>query len=94
MIREVYRYVIDSQPARAQEYGGQNVLIDLFKAIISNPNRLLDRESRRRLLLSDHGLERVVCDAIANLTDDSAIRLYRKLYAHDFSAQWDLSFFD
>lgn len=94
LIREVYRYVIDSQPARAQEYGGQNVLIDLFKAIISNPNRLLDRESRRRLLLSDHGLERVVCDAIANLTDDSAIRLYRKLYAHDFSAQWDLSFFD
>ena len=94
LIREVYRYVIDSQPARAQEFGGQNVLIDLFKAIRANPNRLLDRESRRRLLQSDHGMERVICDAIANLTDDSAIRLHRKLYAHDFSAQWDTSFLD
>lgn len=94
LIREVYRFVIDSQPARAQEFGGQNVLIDLFKAIIANPSRLLDRESRKRLLQSEQGLERVVCDAIANLTDDSAIRLHRKLYAHDFSAQWDISFLD
>jgi dGTPase len=96
LIREVFNQVIGSPPARAQEFGGQNVLINLYHAIFSNPQRLLDNQSRTRLLsIQKPGdLERIVCDCIANLTDDSAIRLHRKLYADNFSAQWDTSFFD
>jgi dGTPase len=95
-IRQVYNQIIDSPPARAQEYGGQNVLINLYQAILSNPERLLDMSSRENLrhVKKPGQLERIVCDSIANLTDDSAIRLHGKLYADNFTAQWDTSFFD
>ncbi|HBB52311.1 MAG TPA: dGTPase, partial [Legionellales bacterium] len=74
LIREVFNQVIGSPPARAQEFGGQNVLINLYHAIYANPQRLLDTQSRTRLLsIQKPGdLERIVCDCIANLTDDSA----------------------
>jgi dGTPase len=96
LIREVFNQVIGSPPARAQEFGGQNVLINLYHAIYANPQRLLDTQSRTRLLTIQKpgDLERIVCDCIANLTDDSAIRLHQKLYADNFSAQWDTSFLD
>lgn len=96
LIREVYQQIIDSPPARAQEFGGQNVLINLYQAIVHNPQHLLDYHSRQRLLsIQEKGdLERIICDALANLTDDSAIRMHAKLYAEQFSAQWDTSFFE
>ncbi len=96
LIREVYQQIIDSPPARAQEFGGQNVLINLYQAIVHNPQYLLDHHSRQRLLgIQEKGdLERIICDALANLTDDSAIRMHAKLHAEQFSAQWDTGFFE
>jgi dGTPase len=96
LIKEIFEQVIGSPPARAQEFGGQNVLINLYHAIYANPQRLLDSQSRARLfnVHQPGDLERIVCDSIANLTDDSAIRLHRKLYADNFTGQWDTSFFD
>lgn len=96
LIREVYQQIIDSPPARAQEFGGQNVLINLYQAILHNPKQLLDHHSRQRLLgIQKKGdLERIICDALANLTDDSAIRMHAKLYAEQFTAQWDTRFFE
>ncbi|NBX84555.1 MAG: dNTP triphosphohydrolase [Gammaproteobacteria bacterium] len=92
----VYDHVIDSPPARAQEFGSQNVLIDLFDAIHSNPHRLLDSFSRTRMLMmkEDGDLERIICDCLANLSDDAAIRLHRKLFADQFSAEWANHLFD
>lgn len=96
LIREVYQQIIDSPPARAQEFGGQNVLIYLYQAILHNPQHLLDHYSRQRLsnIQKEGDLERIICDALANLTDDSAIRMHAKLNAEQFSAQWDTSFFE
>jgi dGTPase len=90
LIACVFQQVIDSPPARAQEYGSQNVLIDLFQVIKANPHRLLDAESRGRLLsIKQEGeLDRIVCDCLANLTDDAAIKLHAKLFAEKFSAEW------
>jgi len=86
----VYQQVIDSPPARAQEYGSQNVIIDLFQVMLANPQRLLDLPSRQRLpnVKKPGDLERIVCDCVANLTDDAAIRLHAKLFADKFSADW------
>ena len=78
----VYRYVIDSQEARTFEYGGQTVVQRLFEAISSNPGSLLD--NKNRVLFRDSEGEsaarRVVCDYIANMTDEYAYRMHERLF--------------
>ncbi len=78
----IYRTVIDSQEARAFEYGGQMVILRLFEAISANPTTLLD--AKNRLLFQqardeDAGF-RVVCDYIANMTDENAYRFHERLF--------------
>lgn len=78
----VYRYVIDSQEARTFEYGGQTVVQRLFEAISSNPGSLLD--NKNRMLFREAGDSqaslRVVCDYIANMTDEYAYRMHERLF--------------
>lgn len=78
----VYKYVIDSQEARTFEYGGQTVVLRLFDAISSNPGSLLD--NKNRILFHDAHDEslawRVICDYIANMTDEYAYRMHERLF--------------
>ena len=78
----VYCYVIDSQEARTFEYGGQTVVQRLFEAISSNPRSLLD--NKNRVLFNDasdaQAAFRVVCDYIANMTDEYAYRMHERLF--------------
>ena len=78
----IYTYVIDSQEARTFEYGGQTVVLRLFEAMISNPASLLDNKNRG--LFQDASDEkaafRVVCDYIANMTDEYAYRMHERLF--------------
>lgn len=80
----IYDNVIDSQEARTFEYGGQTVVLRLFEAISSNPISLLDKKNRA---LYQQALEsnpkdalRVVCDYIANMTDEYAYRMHERLF--------------
>ncbi len=78
----IARYVIDSQEARTFEYGGQTVVLRLFEALSSNPSSLLD--SKNRVIYSEASNEaeamRVVCDYIANMTDEYAYRMHERLF--------------
>jgi dGTPase len=78
----IYTYVIDSQEARTFEHGGQTVVLRLFEAISSNPASLLD--IKNRLLFQeahdDTGAQRVICDYIANMTDEYAYRMHERLF--------------
>ena len=78
----VYKYVIDSQEARTFEYGGQTVVLRLFEAISSNPGSLLDIKNRELFHRADSELAalRVVCDYIANMTDEYAYRMHERLF--------------
>lgn len=78
----VYCYVIDSQEARTFEYGGQTVVQRLFEAISSNPGSLLDNKNRAlfREAADETGSLRVVCDYIANMTDEYAYRMHERLF--------------
>ena len=78
----VYKYVIDSQEARTFEYGGQTVVLRLFEAISSNPASLLDNKNRElfRQAADDQAALRVVCDYIANMTDEYAYRMHERLF--------------
>ncbi|HBD7053939.1 TPA: deoxyguanosinetriphosphate triphosphohydrolase family protein [Legionella pneumophila] len=78
----IYNNVIDSQEARTFEYGGQTVVLRLFDAISSNPASLLD--NKNRVLFSQAPDEvatyRVVCDYLANMTDEYAYRMHERLF--------------
>lgn len=78
----IYVHVIDSQEARTFEFGGQTVVLRLFEAISSNPSSLLDNKNRRLYAEAsdDSAGMRVVCDYIANMTDEYAYRMHERLF--------------
>lgn len=82
LIQCIYQYVIDSQEARTFEYGGQTVVLRLFEAISSNPSSLLDNKNRVLFQQGDDetSARRVVCDYIANMTDEYAYRMHERLF--------------
>jgi len=75
-------HVIDSQEARTFEYGGQTVVLRLFEAISSNPGSLLDKKNRVifHAAADENDAMRVVCDYIANMTDEYAYRMHERLF--------------
>jgi dGTPase len=78
----IYHNVIDSQEARTFEYGGQTVVLRLFDAISSNPASLLDNKNRELFKQAQDETEayRVVCDYLANMTDEYAYRMHERLF--------------
>lgn len=80
--RCIFDNVIDSQEARTFEYGGQTVVLRLFEAISSNPASLLDTKNRElfREAVDETAAYRVVCDYLANMTDEYAYRMHERLF--------------
>lgn len=78
----IYRHVIDSQEARTFEYGGQTVVLRLFDAISSNPASLLDNKNRSLFKQAEDETSayRIVCDYLANMTDEYAYRMHERLF--------------
>ena len=78
----IYQYVIDSQAARTFEYGGQKVVLRLFEAFGSNPENLLDAKNRTLFQEASDpaSSQRVICDYIANMTDEYAYRMHERLF--------------
>lgn len=78
----IYDNVIDSQEARTFEYGGQTVVLRLFDAISSNPGSLLDNKNRIlfKQAQDETAAYRVVCDYLANMTDEYAYRMHERLF--------------
>ncbi|MDF1826913.1 MAG: anti-phage deoxyguanosine triphosphatase [Legionellaceae bacterium] len=82
LIAAIYKHVIDSQESRTFEYGGQTVVLRLFDALSSNPMGLLSLKDRTRFeeAEDDAAGKRVVCDVIANMTDEYAYRMHERLF--------------
>ncbi|MCX7117054.1 MAG: anti-phage deoxyguanosine triphosphatase [Legionellales bacterium] len=82
LTQAIYDFVIDSQEARTFEYGGQMVVLRLFEALSSNPASLLDLKNRQLFQEAENkqAALRVVCDTIANMTDEYAYRLHERLF--------------
>lgn len=78
----IFHNVIDSQEARTFEYGGQTVVLRLFDAISSNPASLLDNKNRELYKEAEDETTayRVVCDYLANMTDEYAYRMHERLF--------------
>ncbi len=84
LTESIFNYVIDSQEARTFEYGGQTVILRLFEAIEANPSTLLNTKNRelfrKQSEISEADGYRVICDYIANMTDEYAYRMHERLF--------------
>lgn len=73
--------VIFSPEVQTLEYGGQQLVMELFEAMEPSPKRLLPSDTQA-LLAGREGEEvsRVVCDHISGMTDDYATKIYGRLF--------------
>ena len=71
--------IVKSPLVQQLEFKGQKIVTELFHAFHTDPNRLLEESARKRIDDGDQK-QRVICDYIAGMTDDYAIRRYRQLF--------------
>jgi dGTPase len=78
----VFNRVIQKPDIQLLEYKGQQVVMELFQAFASDPQRLLPDNSRLRWQeANDQGNgHRVIADYISGMTDGFAAKLYNNLF--------------
>jgi dGTPase len=79
----VFNYVIKQTSIQRVEYRGQQIVMEVFEALASDPLRLLPSNSAKRWQLADNKGEnthRVIADYVAGMTDGYATRLYQTLF--------------
>jgi dGTPase len=78
----VHRHVIQNTEVQILRYKGQQIVIELYKAFNSDPQRLLPTNTRKRWeKAQEKGLEkRIIADYIAGMTDEYANRMHRDLF--------------
>jgi len=78
----ITRRVIKLAQVQTLEYRGQQLVLRMFEAIASDPQRLL-KESFRDLWVQAESTTdkmRVLCDYISGMTDEYATRMYERLF--------------
>ena len=79
----VFQYVIRQTSIQRLEYRGQQIVMELFEALASDPQRLLPASTAKRWLEASRNYdnpERIIADYVAGMTDDYATRLYQTLF--------------
>jgi dGTPase len=78
----VFHYVIRKPELQLLEYKGQQIVMALFEAFSSEPERLLPTNTAKRWVEADddNAKHRVLADYISGMTDEYATRLYNHLF--------------
>ena len=90
----VYFYVIKLTSLQRLEYRGQQIVMELFEALSSDPIRLLPSNSAKRwqhAVDNKENQHRIIADYIAGMTDDYATRLYQTLFNAHGASDYQLS---
>jgi len=90
----VYQFVIKQTSIQRIEYRGQQMVMELFEALASDPCRLLPPNAAQRwqdAKNSDENTHRVIADYVAGMTDDYATNLYQTLFVPSVQNQYRLS---
>jgi dGTPase len=87
----VFNYVIRKPELQLLEYKGQQIVMSLFEAFSSEPERLLPTNTSKRWVQadSDNSKHRVLADYISGMTDEYATRLYNHLFLPKSNAVLD-----
>ncbi len=73
--------VIKSPQVQTLEYRGQQIVIELFQALSSDPHRLLPSDTVGKLEGRNNGETlRVITDHISGMTDEYATKIYERLF--------------
>jgi dGTPase len=80
--RFVYQNVISIPEVKGMEYKGQLIVMELFKALEANTDRLLPSNTLKKINKAQSARERkrIICDYIAGMTNTYASRLYEKFF--------------
>ncbi|NMP32679.1 dGTPase [Thalassotalea sp. M1531] len=79
----VFKFVIKLPAIQRLEYRGQQVVMELFEALSSDPERLLPTSTAKRWRqAADKGEnhQRVIADYVSGMTDGYATKLYQTLF--------------
>lgn len=78
----VVRRVIRNPQVQTLEYRGQQLIVQLFEALRSDPERLLKESFREQIdgAVGEQARSRVICDYIAGMTDEYATRMFERLF--------------
>ena len=79
----INKLVIKSPNVQQLEFKGQRIVIELFKAIETGPKRFLPDNTLKKFNRCDNEKEqkRVICDYIAGMTDEYALKLYERIFS-------------
>ncbi len=73
---------IKSTGVQQLEFKGQKLVVELFEALASDPERLLPESTLARYMqAANESKMRVICDYVSGMTDEYATRMYEKIYA-------------
>ncbi len=78
----VFNRVIQKPEIQQLEYKGQQVVMELFTAFYSDPERLLPLNTRKRWIEAQNNEQgtRVIADYISGMTDEFASRMHANLF--------------
>jgi len=89
----VFNFVIKQTSIQQLEYRGQQIVMELFEALSSDPLRLLPSNSAKRWQHAvDNGknYHRVIADYVAGMTDEYASRLHQTLFVARAASSYQL----
>ena len=87
----VRKKVISSRTVQQLEFKGKKIITELFEAFSADPKNLLPRKQARIYRNKQQKKEkmRVICDYIAGMTDDYAIRRYQQMFVPGVGSVFD-----
>lgn len=90
----VFQFVIKQTAIQQLEYRGQQVVMELFEALASDPERLLPSQAKSQWQRANNNGEnthRIIADYVSGMTDDYATKLYQTLFVPDNQSQYHWS---
>lgn len=80
--------VIFHPTVQQMEFRGQKMVVDVFEAILSNPEKYLPHDARI-LYKTTNDKERIICDHISGMTDRHLEQWYNRLFNPGFGSIYD-----
>lgn len=77
----VFKHVILATDIQQLEFKGQQMLMAMFDAYTTDPERLLPKPTYNEITSNNSTPERIICDFLASMSDEQATRSYQQLFS-------------
>lgn len=87
---QVYKCCVEDPRNTQLEFKGQKIVDSLFTCFLENPNLLPLEIQRKREELSICDFRREICDYIAGMTDNYALKIYKRIFDANYGSIMDI----